>query len=931
MPALAIATPILRVTSRAPWRTILFATASVVALSVSPPASAQNECGAPVDGAVTCAVDDLGPDYPDGITYNAGAGVNTLNIDDGVAVTPTTAAGVTVTSADALAVNAPNVVITTAGAAAHGMSLTSGAGGTTVDLGGSIDAPGLQATGLVVNSTGDIDVDSSADIFGGLSGVAIGPGNTSALLTNSGIIGSASDLAIAGTSDGEFTVTNSGTITGYVNLDGVAADPESAGVFFDNSGTLELRNFVDDSGDTIPDTERVAEANFGGDGVFNNLAGGVVTLGDVTGATIWDSTGALLPEIGDAAGFDIATPGVEQGQLTGLTEFNNAGAIDLQDGVAGDVLAITSGGETPTTFVSQGGTLLLDTFINQGGAVDSLSDVLIVDATLLGEGGPTLVSIQNVGGPGGPTIEDGILVIDVLNPELSDPGAFAMGTPGIVGPFQYGLFFGGDPETGGDPLDGNWYLRQDGLAPTTDAYRAYPSSMMRSARLAVGTLQQRVGNRWWHVPEQRTQRTVTDPAPPPQPQTREFTVYFDWDKYDIRPDAAATIQEAAAYARSGNAARIVVIGHTDTSGSAEYNMGLSERRANAVSQALQQQGVAAQVIGMEWFGETRPAVDTGDGVREQANRRAYVQVSVPGTPDPNAQGRTRVVEDVIPASTEIQGSGVWGRIVGVDGEFQGDDDLREIDETAFMAQVGVDWAFGQSDNSSYIGSVSVHYIDSETGVSTTDFGDVADIDSEGWGVSGGVTWYNDNGAYVDGVLSATWYETDIGGDVLGELASDNEAFAWAASIEGGMRYQASPNYYWVPQAQLIYTNVDVDEFTDPFGAVVDEADSDSLVGRLGVAFEYLSTKPNDAGDMTHAQAYGIVNLLYEFLGAPGASASGIDLDEDIDDFWGEFGAGFTYGFNRQWAIYGEASYKTALENFGDSQAIQGSLGVRYNW
>jgi type V secretory pathway adhesin AidA len=932
MPATAIATPILPATSRAPWRTILFATASVVALSVSPPASAQQECGAPVAGVATCAVDAVGPDYPDGILYDE-LGDFTLNFDDAVAVTPTTGIGVNAAATGGLlTVNAPNVAITTAGPAAHGMSATSEGGGATLDLGGSIDAPGAAAAGLIVNATGDVSITSAADISGGgLAGIVIGGANTSATLTNSGIIGSASDLAIIGTSAGEFTVTNSGTITGRVELDGVAADVDSAAVTFDNSGTLELRDLTEAEGVI---TEAVAVADFGDEGVFNNLAGGVVTLGDASAATAWDTTGALAPEIGDPAGFDITLAPIEQGQLTGLTEFNNAGAIDMQDGAAGDVIAITNGVDGApgtTTYISEGGTLLLDTVLNEGGATASLSDVLILDATELGAGGPTLVSIQGIGATGVETIEDGILVVDVLNPELSASGVFELDGLVISGPWQYGLFQGGDSTAGGDPLDGNWYLRTDGLAPTTDAYRAYPSSMMRATRLSVGTLQQRVGNRWWHVPEQRTQRTVTDPAPPPQPQTREFTVFFDWDKYDIRPDAAATIQEAAEYARSGNAARIVVIGHTDTSGSAEYNMGLSERRANAVSQALQQHGVAAQVIGMEWFGETRPAVDTGDGVREQANRRTYVQVSVPGTPDPNAQGRTRVVEDVIPARTMIQGSGVWGRIVGTDAELERDDDLGRVDETAFMGQFGVDFAFGESEASRMIGSVSVHYIDSETDVATADFGDVATIESEGWGVSGGITWYSDSGAYVDGVLSGTWFEGDIGSDALGELASGNEGFAWAASIEGGMRYEGSPNYYWVPQGQLIYTSVDIDEFTDPFGAVVDEADSDSLVGRIGVAFEYLNTKPNDAGDMTNMQAYGIVNLLYEFLGAPGASASGIDLDEDIDDFWGEFGAGFTYGFNSQWAVYGEASYKTALENFGDSQAIQGSLGVRYNW
>ena len=128
-----------------------------------------------------------------------------------------------------------------------------------------------------------------------------------------------------------------------------------------------------------------------------------------------------------------------------------------------------------------------------------------------------------------------------------------------------------------------------------------------------------------------------------------------------------------------------------------------------------------------------------------------------------------------------------------------------------------------------------------------------------------------------------------------------------------------------------FTSVDIDGFTDPFGAEVDEADSDSLIGRLGVAFEYLNRTTNEAGEVRRMQGYGIFNLLYEFMDSGGADVSGFEFDDDNEDFWGEFGAGMTYSFSEQWSIYGEGSYRTALEDFGDSQAIQGSLGIRYNW
>ena len=65
-------------------------------------------------------------------------------------------------------------------------------------------------------------------------------------------------------------------------------------------------------------------------------------------------------------------------------------------------------------------------------------------------------------------------------------------------------------------------------------------------------------------------------------------------------------------------------GHTDLSGSFDYNMGLSLRRADAVRDALIAGGVSPNQITTAGRGEAEPAVPTADGVREQANRRAEI-------------------------------------------------------------------------------------------------------------------------------------------------------------------------------------------------------------------------------------------------------------------------------------------------------------------
>jgi outer membrane protein OmpA-like peptidoglycan-associated protein len=69
-------------------------------------------------------------------------------------------------------------------------------------------------------------------------------------------------------------------------------------------------------------------------------------------------------------------------------------------------------------------------------------------------------------------------------------------------------------------------------------------------------------------------------------------------------------------------------GHADKSGAPRYNIGLSLRRGNIVKDALSARGVAAGAITVEGLGESRPAVDTPDGVREPLNRRSEVTITV---------------------------------------------------------------------------------------------------------------------------------------------------------------------------------------------------------------------------------------------------------------------------------------------------------------
>ena len=124
---------------------------------------------------------------------------------------------------------------------------------------------------------------------------------------------------------------------------------------------------------------------------------------------------------------------------------------------------------------------------------------------------------------------------------------------------------------------------------------------------------------------------VAPPPPPPAPMAapapapaRTYLVFFDWDKYDLTDRAKEIIAEAAQNSTKVKYTKIQVNGYTDTSGTPQYNMGLSIRRAELVKAQLITDGVPANVIGIMGFGDTHLLVPTGPGVREPQNRRVEI-------------------------------------------------------------------------------------------------------------------------------------------------------------------------------------------------------------------------------------------------------------------------------------------------------------------
>ncbi len=102
------------------------------------------------------------------------------------------------------------------------------------------------------------------------------------------------------------------------------------------------------------------------------------------------------------------------------------------------------------------------------------------------------------------------------------------------------------------------------------------------------------------------------------------TIYFEFDSSEISGDGQTVVDGWAAYLAANSSARVRLEGHCDERGTREYNVGLGERRANAVLQALTSRGVSSRQLSVTSYGEERPVASGHDEASWQQNRRVEI-------------------------------------------------------------------------------------------------------------------------------------------------------------------------------------------------------------------------------------------------------------------------------------------------------------------
>ena len=131
--------------------------------------------------------------------------------------------------------------------------------------------------------------------------------------------------------------------------------------------------------------------------------------------------------------------------------------------------------------------------------------------------------------------------------------------------------------------------------------------------------------------EDRSERTVStvttgsaDPLHDPKGELAKRSVYFDFDKYDVKDEYKPLIDAHSRYLNKDKQRKIVIQGNTDERGGREYNLALGQKRAEAVRRSMSLLGVSEQQMEAVSFGKEKPRATGHDEASWAENRRADI-------------------------------------------------------------------------------------------------------------------------------------------------------------------------------------------------------------------------------------------------------------------------------------------------------------------
>lgn len=254
-----------------------------------------------------------------------------------------------------------------------------------------------------------------------------------------------------------------------------------------------------------------------------------------------------------------------------------------------------------------------------------------------------------------------------------------------------------------------------------------------------------------------------------------------------------------------------------------------------------------------------------------------------------------------------EGIGSWARVYG--SEYEHGSQNVEAKNTSI--QVGMDFDVG------YGWKVGAAF--SYTNTDATMDNGTADGDMYGFAVYG--SWLHESGQFVDLIAKYTRMDNDFD---IGNMSGSYDNNGYSVSAEYGWNLRFNDLAFVEPQVELTYGTMTGDDFTASNGVRIEQDDTDSFIGRIGVRGGFLF--PNNKGTI-----YARASVLHDFDGETGFKATKGTSDsftEDLGGTWYEFGVGANFNVTDQTYTYVDLERTTSAEV---NENWRWNVGIRHVW
>ncbi|PHM45547.1 autotransporter outer membrane beta-barrel domain-containing protein [Xenorhabdus miraniensis] len=277
-------------------------------------------------------------------------------------------------------------------------------------------------------------------------------------------------------------------------------------------------------------------------------------------------------------------------------------------------------------------------------------------------------------------------------------------------------------------------------------------------------------------------------------------------------------------------------------------------------------------------------------------------------------------------NTSQMPNGVWGRMTASYGKLSprvSTSGANAITYKMARAQVGMDRRFYENNQGSVTGGIFLQYSNIDANVGSV-HGD-GHIRANGYTLGTTSTWYGKNKFYLDGIAQMTYFDNDLNSKTASQpLGNSKSALGYALSLEAGQGLDLNQEWSLTPQAQIVFSSIDMNGFYDPFGAKIHFDRSESMKFSVGTTIDYRQKA-------THL--YSFFNINQEVLGRNDlTNVADVAFTRGHDRTWGDVGAGGSYSWdNGKSSVYGQASANTSLNNFADSYELKAKIGIKTTW